>query len=207
MTGHPNPASTLDDETHVRGRGDEQARVRCTSPCVEAAGAVLPLNCVMTALPIFDRDGNALVDFRFAAEEELVYPVEQGAVPASLVVVAHADTVLMMFDSRRKQWELPGGMREPGESPHEAATRELCEETGIRGESLTFVAVAEFELLKPERLEALAIYETRLRFVPRLTVNDEALDFRWWPPSEPVSENMSPLDAEIARRVIRSSAT
>jgi hypothetical protein len=43
--------------------------------------------------------------------------------------------------------------------------------------------------------------------VPRLIVNDEALDFRWWPPSEAVAENMSPLDAEIARRVVRSPAT
>jgi hypothetical protein len=31
-----------------------------------------------------------------------------------LVVVAHTDAVLMMFDSWPKQWELPGGMRKPG---------------------------------------------------------------------------------------------
>jgi hypothetical protein len=38
-------------------------------------------------------------------------------------------------------------------------------------------------------------------------VNDEAQDFRWWLPSEPVSEDMSLLDAEIARRVVESSTT
>jgi hypothetical protein len=42
--------------------------------------------------------------------------------------------------------------------------------------------------------------------VPRLTVNDEVLAFRWWSPSEPISDDMSPLDAEIARRVLHASA-
>jgi 8-oxo-dGTP diphosphatase len=144
-----------------------------------------------------------LVDFRFAAEEELAHLV----VPASLVVVAHANTVLMMFDSWRKQWELPGGTREPGETTRQAAVRELREETGIQLVDLTLAAVAEFDLTKPERRELLAVYRVRLQVVPRLTANDEALDFRWWPPSKPVSEDMSPLDAEISRRVVHSSAT
>ncbi|MEU0883347.1 NUDIX hydrolase [Lentzea sp. NPDC005914] len=161
----------------------------------------------MAALPIRDHAGNALVDFRFAAEEELARLVERVAVPASLVVVTHADTVLMMFDSWRKQWELPGGMREPSETMRQAAVRELREETGIHTADLTFAAVAEFDLPKPERRELLAVYRVQLRVVPRLTVNDEALDFLWWPPSEPVSEDMSPLDAEIARRVAYYSTT
>jgi hypothetical protein len=41
--------------------------------------------------------------------------------------------------------------------------------------------------------------------VPRLLVNAEALDFLRWPPSDPVGEDMPPLDAEIARRVIHTS--
>ncbi|MFI7121747.1 NUDIX hydrolase [Amycolatopsis sp. NPDC049868] len=157
----------------------------------------------MAELPIRDRAGNALVDFRFVAEGELEGLVEHVAVPASLVVAVHAEAVLMMFDSRRRQWELPGGMREAGESPREAAVRELGEETGIHGVDLSFAAAAEFDLVKPERRELLAVYRTQLQVAPRLTVNGEALDFRWWPPSEPVSEEMSPLDAEIARRVVR----
>jgi 8-oxo-dGTP pyrophosphatase MutT (NUDIX family) len=161
----------------------------------------------MAALPIRDRAGNALVDFRVVAEEELTRLGEQVALPASLVVVTHADAVLMMFDSWRKQWELPGGMREPGETARQAAARELREETGIHAVDLTFAAVAEFDLTKPERRELLAVYRVQLQVVPRLTVNDEALAFRWWPPTQPVSDDMSPLDAEIARRVLHSSAT
>ncbi|MGW4060822.1 NUDIX hydrolase [Amycolatopsis sp. NPDC004747] len=153
----------------------------------------------MAELPIRDRAGNALVGFRFVAEAEL----GRLAVPASLVVAVHTEAVLMVFDSRRRQWELPGGIRETGESPRETAVRELTEETGIHDVDLSFAVMAEFDLTKPQRRELLAVYRVRLEDMPRLTVNDEVLDFRWWPPSEPVSEDMSPLDAQIARRVVR----
>ncbi len=41
---------------------------------------------------------------------------------------------------KRETWELPGGHIEPGEMPDEAASRELYEETGIRGANLTPLA-------------------------------------------------------------------
>lgn len=125
--------------------------------------------------------------------------------PASLVVVVNcAAAVLLIFDSWRKQWELPGGMREPGETARQGAVRELREETGLDVADLTFAGVAEFDLTKPERRELLAVYWVQLEVMPGLTVNDEALAFRWWSPSAPVGNDMSPLDAEIARRVVRS---
>ncbi|MFL6118736.1 NUDIX hydrolase [Actinophytocola sp.] len=161
----------------------------------------------MAVLPIRDRAGNALVDIRFVAEDELAQLVERAVVPASLVVVVHADVVLMVFDSRRKQWELPGGMLDPGETTRQAAVRELREETGIQGVDLTCVAVAEFDLSGPARRELLAVYRIDLQAVPLLVVNDEALDFRWWRPAEPVSDSMSPLDAKIASRAFHSPAT
>ncbi|MGW7693821.1 NUDIX domain-containing protein [Streptomyces asiaticus] len=36
----------------------------------------------------------------------------------------------MVFDRFRQSWELPGGRIEAGESPRQAAARELLEETG-----------------------------------------------------------------------------
>jgi 8-oxo-dGTP pyrophosphatase MutT (NUDIX family) len=112
----------------------------------------------------------------------------------------------LVFDSWRKHWELPGGTREPGETAHQTAVRELREETGIDSADLSFAAVAEFDLTTPARRELLAIYRVHLLAVPHLTVNEEALAFRWWPPSETVGEDMCPLDTEIARRVCRSPA-
>ncbi len=63
-------------------------------------------------------------------------------------------TVIAVFDSDgglvlcrhkdRSTWETPGGHIEPGETPAEAATRELFEETGIVPKDLT--AVADYEV-------------------------------------------------------------
>jgi 8-oxo-dGTP pyrophosphatase MutT (NUDIX family) len=148
-------------------------------------------------MPIRDDRGNVLVDVRFGTEAAL----DGLAVPASLVVVSHAAMVLMLHHSWRKEWELPGGKREPGETPHQTAVRELGEETGIHGVRLSFAAVAEFDLAEPRRREFFAIYRGQLPEVPQLTVNKEALAFRWWSSAEPASTDMSPLDAETARRV------
>ncbi|MEV6826963.1 NUDIX hydrolase [Amycolatopsis sp. NPDC051102] len=151
----------------------------------------------MTELPLRDQAGNVLLAVRRVAESELPHPV-----PAAVVVVVHAGAVLMMFDKRRAQWELPGGMREPGETARETAGRELAEETGLHGPTLTFAAVAEFDLVRPARRELLAVYRAELAAVPRLTLGEEGLGFRWWSPGEPVGPGTSPLDAEIAARVM-----
>jgi argininosuccinate lyase len=41
----------------------------------------------------------------------------------------------------RRRWSLPGGVLEPGESPHAAAVREVEEETGLRVELQHLVGV------------------------------------------------------------------
>lgn len=155
----------------------------------------------MQPLPIRDRAGNVLRGFRTVSEAEMRRSGGRDVVPATVVVVEYAGAVLMVFDAWRAEWELPGGAREHGETTRRTAIRELREETGIHGVRLDAVAVAEFDLVAPDRHELLAVYRVRLRTAPRLVVNDEVLDFLWWPPSAPIGEHMSPLDAEIARRV------
>ncbi|MBB5156781.1 NUDIX hydrolase [Saccharopolyspora phatthalungensis] len=158
----------------------------------------------MAELPLRDRVGNVLVDIRFTAESELA-SFDDRSMPLSLVVVGLADAVLMMLNGLRGYWELPGGLREPGESPRQAAIRELAEETGIRTTALDLAAVVEFELVRPARHEYAAVYRTDLKAVPRLVVNDEASDFQWWIPHTPPAVDMSPIDAEIGRRVLELS--
>ncbi|WP_375803532.1 NUDIX hydrolase [Streptomyces sp. A012304] len=55
----------------------------------------------------------------------------------------------MVYDRFRGHWELPGGLLEPGESPRQAAVRELAEESGQMPDApLCFVGYAGF-LLSP----------------------------------------------------------
>ena len=122
--------------------------------------------------------------------------------PLSLIVAVCGGRVLMVLDAVRGQWELPGGMRERDETAWQAAVRELAEETGIVTADLEPAAVAGFSLTSPARREYAAVYRLVLRAMPLLAADDEVLDFRWWDPRSPLAEDMSPLDAEIARRVM-----
>lgn len=151
---------------------------------------------------VCDAGGNVLVGIRFVAESDIGLLERQLPMPASLVVVCFEDSVLMIFDSWRRQWELPGGKREPGETARQAAGRELAEETGIEAVDMDFVAVAECDLRRPNRWEYTALYRTDLQMAPQLVINDEALAFLWWNPQSSIAAHMNALDAEMARRAI-----
>jgi 8-oxo-dGTP diphosphatase len=52
---------------------------------------------------------------------------------AAVVLDADGRVLLVRHTYGRLNWELPGGVSEPGESAVETAVRELREETGLRG--------------------------------------------------------------------------
>jgi 8-oxo-dGTP pyrophosphatase MutT (NUDIX family) len=58
----------------------------------------------------------------------LVRPHTHGA----LVAVCHAGELLLVETSYRRSWGLPGGGIGRGETPRQAAVRELAEEVGLR---------------------------------------------------------------------------
>jgi ADP-ribose pyrophosphatase YjhB (NUDIX family) len=56
------------------------------------------------------------------------------AIPTVLVYARRDDEVLLMHRQKEPNlglWVAPGGKLEPGESPHDAARRELAEEAGL----------------------------------------------------------------------------
>jgi putative (di)nucleoside polyphosphate hydrolase len=50
------------------------------------------------------------------------------------------------LDSKLEAWQMPQGGIDPGEDAHDAAIRELAEETGIAAELVELIAAAEEEL-------------------------------------------------------------
>lgn len=72
--------------------------------------------------------GMALLSLHPAPADELDFT--DAPLGAALVVLRHQDCVLFVHQRRRACWELPGGGIDPGETPHQAAVRELREESG-----------------------------------------------------------------------------
>ena len=157
---------------------------------------------IVTKLPMYDKLGGGLLSITRLGDASL--SGLDGSVPLarSLVVVRWARQVLVGFNVSRKQWELPGGALEAGESAHEAALRELAEETGIRVAEVSLVARAEFMFGSDATRHLAAVFTVELDDIPNVVENDEMNSFGWWDPAAVPWEGLSPLDAEVARRCL-----
>jgi ADP-ribose pyrophosphatase YjhB (NUDIX family) len=80
------------------------------------------------------------------AEGRFVY---ENPIPAATAVITDpAGRILLVLRNRepgRDQWALPGGFVETGESPAEAACRELEEETGLRASDPALIDIIYHE--------------------------------------------------------------
>jgi 8-oxo-dGTP diphosphatase len=89
----------------------------------------------------------------------------------SCVVARYKGGVLYVFNAWRKEWELPSGMIEAGESHYDAAQRELEEESGQIASSLAYVGLC---LLRSNgQLELGTIYTCELEEIRPFKTNDE----------------------------------
>ena len=72
--------------------------------------------------------------------EEIVAQ-DASARPRACGAVLRGDAILMVRhrDAQREYWTLPGGGVEPGETPEQAAVREVREETGIEAAPVRFL--------------------------------------------------------------------
>ncbi|WP_175878673.1 NUDIX hydrolase [Burkholderia sp. BCC0097] len=67
------------------------------------------------------------------APETSAAPIKERA-----TVVCYRDERVLLVTRAASRWALPGGTIKRGETPLEAAHRELCEETGMTGQDLVY---------------------------------------------------------------------
>jgi ADP-ribose pyrophosphatase YjhB (NUDIX family) len=180
-------------------QGGVVARRVCVSPAEENTfgGHHVEMTASHSPPLAVDDRGNALISFVLAAEDT---PPRDAPLPLALVALWQGDRVLMVFDRYRQAWELPGGRIDPGESPRQAAARELLEESDHVPEGpLRFVGFACFALAPDQRAEYGALFTGQASEASRLfQPNGEIAAVRWWDLREPLPGRLQPMDAYLA---------
>jgi 8-oxo-dGTP pyrophosphatase MutT (NUDIX family) len=94
------------------------------------------------------------------------------------VMIARArDGVVLVLSCHRKVWELPGGLIDPGETPRQAAERELVEEAGCQARGTAWLGVVE---VNDGAAHFGAVYQCEVADVPVQFENAETAGLARW---------------------------
>lgn len=151
----------------------------------------------MVTFPVHQSDGCRLDAFQPLTEAELDAYEPNLPLTASLVVLWDCGESLMVHNRFRHAWELPGGAIDPGESPAQAAVRELAEESGQVAERIELAGVAVSWYAPAARLERLAIYRGTVGERMPFVANDEMVASQWWDPATPLAGVVSEVDQAL----------
>ena len=118
----------------------------------------------------------------------------------SCVIARHHGDTLFVFNAWRKGWELPAGLIDPGETPYDAALRELKEESAQVASSLTFAGMCLLRLSRGG-LELGTIYTAEIDSPQPFVTNEEISQIMFWDFVQPVAEYVDEISREVCRLV------
>lgn len=111
--------------------------------------------------------------------------------------------VLVIHRPRYDDWSLPKGHVDPGESPPEAALREVLEETGL--ECVIAVEAGAAGYATEDGEHKLVRYWVMQPTGGEFTPNDEVDEVRWLEPAEAVALLSYDLDRGLIRATLGTS--
>lgn len=101
-------------------------------------------------------------------------------VAGGLIFDAHGQVLLIRENYGRRYYGLPGGAVEPGETPEQAAVREIYEETGVRARVRRLVGIYAWRMR--DRWIG-HIFLCVAEYVPvTFVVTPEIAEAGWWQP-------------------------
>lgn len=134
------------------------------------------------------------------------HPATCGALPATdfaLALPVRGAQVLLVRNTRRGVWELPGGWIDPGESARDCAARELREETGIGSARLSLRGWIAVEAGPPAaRILTGAVFAATFDGAPAVEAGDEIHVAALWA-LDALPPDTSAIDGWLVARLAR----
>jgi dihydroneopterin triphosphate diphosphatase len=104
-------------------------------------------------------------------------------------------------------WETVHGHIEAGESPEQAAVREVREETGLAVDRLYNVTVQPFYLHKLATVEMAVVFAAFVRRGPEIVLGEEHMRHEWLSPEQALERFIWPRERSALREVLHLLAS